>query len=243
MDSPYDDLAEFHDLFMQSPWEQLRPAVRAVVGSCAESDVVLEIGAGSGVGTSVIASECRAEIVALEPHRTMRAMLLGRVGADPELAARVTVLPAGAPDGLDGVPDQVHAAVIAHVLGHLDHAQRLKTWSVLAGRLVRGGAILVTTQEAPEAETDPGDVIETRRIGRHTYSAWHHAGPTDHGPCTFRSTYQVHDAGHLLRERTVQGSWAPIGLETVRHEAAASGLVTEETSPGLAVVTAARRRG
>lgn len=239
MNGAYDDLAEFHDLFMGPAWEQLRPAVRDLVGSCGPGDVVVEIGAGSGVGTSVIASECRAEILALEPHRTMRAMLLGRVGADPDLAVRVTVLP----EGLVGLPDQVHAAVLAHVLGHLDHAQRLATWAALAERLVPGGAILVTTQEAPDADTDPGEAIETRRIGRHTYTAWHHAGPTDTGPATFRSTYQVHHDGHLVQERTVQGCWAPLGLAVLREEVATASLTTEQIGPGIALVQAPRRRG
>lgn len=240
--SAYDALAEFHDLFMAPAWERLRPAVRHLVGSCTSSDVVVEIGAGSGVGTSVIAAECPAEIFALEPHPTMRAMLLGRVGADPDLAARVTVIPAGAPDGLGSLPEEVHAVVIAHVLGHMDRTERLATWAAVAERLVPPGAILVTTQEAPDADTDD-DAVESRRIGRHTYTARHHAGRTDDGPSSFRSTYQVHEGEQLVRERTVRGHWSPIGLAQVREEVALSGLVAKRFGPGLALVKASPRAG
>lgn len=236
----YDDLAEFHDVFMGPVWEQLRPRVRTVLGRCSEADVVVEIGAGSGMGTSVIAAECRAEIFAMEPNQVMRAMLLGRVGADADLAARVSVLPDGAPEGLAGLPDHVHAVVIAHVLGHLDAAQRSATWAALAQRLTPGAPILVTTQEPPTADT--GDAVQTRRIGRHTYTARHHGGPTDLDRATFCTTYQVHHDGHLLRERTVRGRWMPLGLDVLRDEAAVAGLVTHEMSPGLALLRAAPPR-
>lgn len=236
---PYDDLAEFHDLFMHEPWGRLRPAVRAVVGHCGPQSVVVEIGAGSGVGTRVIASECRAEIMALEPNPTMRAMLLSRVASDPDLSGRVTVLAGAAPVGLGELPARVEAAVVAHVLGHLTEQQRLSTWADLAARLSSGARVLVTVGGDQQSRaTDPGEVVETRRLGRHTYTARHQDSPTDDGCSTFKSLYQVHDGDRLLRERAVAGSWVGLDLAAVRREAGASGLVTTELGPGLAVVRA-----
>jgi hypothetical protein len=88
----YDDLAEFHDLFMKEPWEALRPAVREVVGGLGPDDVVVDLGAGTGMGTRVIAAETAANLVAVEPSRMMRTALMARVAGDQALAERVTVV-------------------------------------------------------------------------------------------------------------------------------------------------------
>lgn len=46
----YDNLAEFHDLFMEEPWKALRPAVREMVGGLRPEDVVVDLGADSTPG-------------------------------------------------------------------------------------------------------------------------------------------------------------------------------------------------
>lgn len=97
----YDDLAEFHDLFMKEPWEALRPAVREVVGGLGPDDVVVDLGAGTGMGTRVIAAESAASLVAVEPSRMMRTALMARVAGDQALAERVTVVAGGLPDALE----------------------------------------------------------------------------------------------------------------------------------------------
>ncbi|MFE6647391.1 hypothetical protein ACFVJS_12565 [Nocardioides sp. NPDC057772] len=76
----YDNLAEFHDLFMKEPWERLRQSVREVVGGLTADAVVLELGAGTGMGTQVIAAETAATVVSIEPSRMMRTALMTRVG-------------------------------------------------------------------------------------------------------------------------------------------------------------------
>lgn len=48
-------------------------------GDLGAAAVIADVGAGSGVGTQVVADETSARIVALEPNATMRAMLTSRV--------------------------------------------------------------------------------------------------------------------------------------------------------------------
>jgi len=45
--SSYDELGEFHDLFMTEPWNGLRPLVAAAFGGLGPDAVVVEVGAGS----------------------------------------------------------------------------------------------------------------------------------------------------------------------------------------------------
>src|SRR5215470_19212598 len=53
---------------------------------------ILEIGAGTGLITTLLAEWTPAEIFALEPSAGMRAVLLSRLAARPELLSRATVL-------------------------------------------------------------------------------------------------------------------------------------------------------
>jgi hypothetical protein len=120
----YERLAEFHDLFMTEPWERLRPRVRSALAHLGDTAVVVEIGAGSGIGTRTIPAETRARIVAVEPALVMRSILTARVADHPHLADRVTVVAGSAPADLGEVPATIDAFVCAHMLGHLDRETR-----------------------------------------------------------------------------------------------------------------------
>ncbi|HNR00857.1 MAG TPA: class I SAM-dependent methyltransferase, partial [Trueperaceae bacterium] len=88
--SGYDRLGEFHDLFVDEARLRLRPAFESAFGRLEPSAVVLDLGAGTGLGVRHLARATRARIVAVEPSVTMRAVLLARVADDPALASRVT---------------------------------------------------------------------------------------------------------------------------------------------------------
>jgi 16S rRNA A1518/A1519 N6-dimethyltransferase RsmA/KsgA/DIM1 with predicted DNA glycosylase/AP lyase activity len=53
---------------------------------------ILEVGAGTGLITTLLADCTPAEIFAAEPAAGMRAVLLSRLSSRPQLLARVTVL-------------------------------------------------------------------------------------------------------------------------------------------------------
>ncbi|XKK38859.1 class I SAM-dependent methyltransferase [Nocardiopsis sp. ARC36] len=102
---------------------------------------LVDVGAGSGLVTRQVAAaypDCR--VIAAEPAAGMRALLTGRVGDDPGLAQRVTVLPHAAERLLEpGVlPDRLCGVVICGVLGHLDPDLRRDLLRGLAERLAPG---------------------------------------------------------------------------------------------------------
>lgn len=142
--STYDELGEFHDLFMTEAWEELRPLVAATFGGLGRGAVVVEIGAGSGLGTRVLAEECDAQIVALEPNLLMRSVLTARVADGFELSQRVTVVAGSAPRALSLLPDRVDGVMCTHVLGHLDPLELRSLFAWAADTLSPGGRCLVT---------------------------------------------------------------------------------------------------
>lgn len=74
----YAAVGEFHDLFMDDAWDRLVPALARAFGALDAGGTVLDVGAGSGVGTRRLAAATRATIVAVEPSVTMRSVLLAR---------------------------------------------------------------------------------------------------------------------------------------------------------------------
>ena len=228
----YDDLAEFHDLFMKEPWDALRPAVREVVGGLGPDDVVVDLGAGTGMGTRVIAAESAANLVAVEPSRMMRTALVARVAGDQALAERVTVVAGGLPDALETCIGEQPVAgfVCAHTLGHLDEATRKATFDWLAANSTPEVAGLVTF--TPDVLTD-GPVVERRHVGRYLYEAHYLETPEMD---TFLSEYVVKDRDRVIRSERFTGPWQSLRADRLAAELAGAGLALTVAGPSWGLV-------
>lgn len=212
--SGYDRLGEFHDLFVDEARLRLRPAFESAFGRLEPSAIVLDLGAGTGLGVRHLARATRARIVAVEPSVTMRAVLLARVADDPALASRVTVVAGSVPGAFDELPDVVAGFVCAHMLGHVGPADRARTFALLAERLADGGVGVVTVNATAEPRNEVA--VEERRIGEHSYIA-KYLPPGPNGRPS--SEYEVRDAdGSLLRAERFAGQWTPITAEGLRAE-------------------------
>lgn len=131
----YESMAEFHDLFMAGAWARLRPVVVAAFAGLSAGDLVIDLGAGTGLGTLALAESTPARIWALEPATTMRAVLLHRLAASADLAARVSVLAGAVPAALQDVPVPVAGVLATHVVGHLSARERAQLFAWMAAHL------------------------------------------------------------------------------------------------------------
>lgn len=201
----YAGVAEFHDLFMVTPWERLRPSVRQAFGGLDATATLVEIGAGTGVGTRVLAAETRAQITAIEPSRAMRAALISWVANAPALARRVTALAGAAPEAVEDYSGVVSGFVCAHVLGHLSPTQRARTVAALSVKMSPDALGLITT---PPARTpDPQELEglrQERTIGRLNYRLDYM--PTTDGQ-SILSEYQVLEDGRRVRRERYASDW------------------------------------
>lgn len=242
-ESTYEGLGEFHDLFMTEPWERLRPHVRGLFAELPATAIVADLGAGSGMGTRVLAQASRARIVALEPSLVMRSVLTARVIDNPDLADRVTVLDGALPADLDSLPRHLDGFLCAHMLGHLEEPDRQRLWRGLGDRLTPGAVGLVTTQERHEDDLartgrragEP--LVETRALGGLEYRAVYRDAGTLGAADRFSTTYQVLGGGELLREATFAGSWVPVSFDDLVGDLAGSGLRARVLAPGVAAIT------
>ncbi|MGB4779205.1 SAM-dependent methyltransferase [Microbacterium sp.] len=227
--SGYDRMGEFHDLFMDEPHRRLRPALEAAFGDRGPDDIVLDLGAGSGLGVRQLAQATCARIVAVEPSLTMRAVMLARIADDADLTDRVSVIAGAVPEVFDQLPDRIAGFVCAHMLGHLTPAVRSQTLAALAERLAPDGVGVVTVNAPATTDSEPAataprpaePVTEERVIGAHRYVARHY--PSGPDGASF-SAYEVQDGnGRVLRAARFASDWTTITADTLRAELASSG--------------------
>lgn len=231
MTDHYAELGELHDLFMPDVWDPLVATLAATFDDLGLNATILDLGAGSGVGTVRLAHATRAQIVAVEPSLTMRSVLLARVADDRALSERVSVYAGAAPAILDQLDGPLDGFLCAHMLGHLSVKERRATFERLAALLRPGGVGLVTV--APQSAPETDVVTEERRIGRHRYVE--RLLPTDL-PGTSVAEYQVSEGEQLIRSISFTSSWAMPTPDELRDELRAAGLALGPADRGLAPV-------
>lgn len=243
--------AEFHELGMVRPWDALLPRLEQAVqqGLGGPPARVLEVGAGSGMGTLRLARLWpEAEVLAIEPDRAMRSMLMAHLTADASLRRRLTVLTLPIASGTvtqlsAQIGDPVDLIVMAHMAQILEPDELRALFRLCAAVLAPGG-MAVVTWSAPHSEdgVDQG--------GEHRHEEWvdvggHRVrGVYERSEQRFQVRYeQVDAAGQVLRATTrVAPARELAGAEALAQAAQASGLQASDLGwEGVTVLTRAAR--
>ncbi len=232
MDSDYDARAEYHEVHMPAAWDRLRDVVRETFGDVGPDGVVVDIGAGSGLGSAMLAEVSEAEIIALEPDNTMRSMLVARLDTAGVLE-RVTVLAQSLSEGLGGLPDRVDGVVAAHMLGHLTEVERTAFLEWIATSLAPGRSALLTVgTEVPPEGTEPA--VQERKVGRFVYRV------TSHSPVPGRieGVFEVLDEQQqVVRSLSEASSWDAVTAADIRAAFADHPVEVSEPQVGVVLVT------
>lgn len=214
----YSPSAEFYEMVATRHTASSGPPLARVLASVDVSHgPVLEIGAGTGRVTEVIAASMpQAEIIAAEPSATMRAVLTSRVARDPELRRRVTVTD-GSAQSLE-LPDRLSAVVIFGVAGHLTVSERVSLWRRLAARLPEGGPIIVELMGVSSPRSIPPVMSLREKIGRQTYEWWIGGEPTEGDGMRFTTTWKVLREGRTVREVSDSYDWHTFDVARLASE-------------------------
>ncbi|MES0837477.1 Gfo/Idh/MocA family oxidoreductase [Nocardiopsis tropica] len=220
--SDYNEAAEFFDLGAREHTARTGPAVVACLsGIDPRTGPLVDVGAGSGLVTRQVAAaypDCR--VIAAEPAAGMRALLTGRVGDDPGLAQRVTVLPHAAERLLEpGVlPDRLCGVVICGVLGHLDPDLRRDLLRGLAERLAPGAPIVVELTGMREPMRMDPTLLRHAELGEQRYEWWMSGEPDGPDRMRLDTEWRVLRGGEPVREVREQYRWYTLELEQLARE-------------------------
>jgi hypothetical protein len=190
------------------------------------------MGAGSGLATVLIAEAVPgARVVAVEPSRAMRGILVSRVLSRPDLRARITVLPTD----FAGTtwPDQLGGFVAIAMIGQLSADERTALWRTLADRLAPSAPAIVHVQPPARPKRVPRTLSATSRIGDFDYEAWAEAEPTGARSMRWTMTYRVLRDGELADKQRMSSSFNTVSSSDVTDEAAAMGLHATTGRAGL----------
>lgn len=230
----YSPSAEFYDMVaVRHTASSGPPLARVLAGIDTTHGPVLEIGAGTGRVTEVIAATLPdAEILAAEPSATMRAQLMARIAGNPDLRRRVTVTDGSAQDM--PLPDQISAAVLFGVAGHLSQAERTALWRRLAERLPQGGRIVVELMGVSAPRSIPPAMSLRETVGEQTYEWWIGGEPAGGDAMRFTTTWKVLHGGRTVREITDSYDWHTLDVAQISRE---SGLAAQRvTEAGGSVI-------
>lgn len=204
--------AEFYDLIAGRRTTAIEAVVEALDGV---DGPIVEVGAGTGLLTTAIARALPAvKIIAAEPDPVMRAVLTSKVVRDPDLRDRVSIVDGSAPDL--ALPDQIGAAVVCGVAGHLSVQDRRTLWRRLAERLTPAAPLVVEL-----LALDPVALDRTRlgqaRIGQDEVRWWLSTQPEADGT-TMTSTWEVLREGRVQRSVSAEHTWQTVTLPDVAAE-------------------------
>ncbi|MDG4778910.1 class I SAM-dependent methyltransferase [Micromonospora sp. WMMD961] len=239
MSDEYAISGEYLHLLSEPAWQALRTPVTEALRGAVGDAALLDVGAGSGLGTEVLtAAVPGADVVAVEPSPVLRAVLLSRMAARPDLRQRVTVVAADAL-GVD-LPARLGAVLAMNMIGHLDPDGRRTFLRRVAERLAPGAPLVINLQPPTEPVPIPYSTFSTVRVGRHTYEGGGSAEPSGPDTVTWRMRYRVRDAdGTPVREDHAAYRWYVTSARVLLAELTDAGL-TGEVGP-LDVVRAVRR--
>lgn len=214
--------AEYLHLLSRPMWSELRPRLAAALtGVDAAQGPVLELGAGTGLGTEVLLDALTGDVLAAEPSAALRAVLLARLTDRPD-GDRVTVFPGGAAQV--PLPDRIAAVVGMHMVGHLAPAERKRLWAAAAERLAPGGPVVLNVQPPAAAEEVAEWPWTGVALGGLVYEGTGSAEPTGPDAVRWRMRYRTRRGDTVLAEVTAGYDWWIVTAEGLAAELAGAGL-------------------
>lgn len=192
---------------------------------------ILDVGAGSGAAVAAVLERLPgARVLALEPSRAMRSLILSRIAARPAWWDRVTVRPEDFFSA--SLPERIGGAILTGVLGHFDPGERAAVLAELAARLPERGAALLDLQQPERPCRVAPYEFTVATVGELGYRGIAEAWPVGAELMRWRMTYLCLDGERVLTEDTTEYEYRHPAPAVVVAEAGQVGLRMTQLADG-----------
>jgi len=232
----YEITAEYYDLLQATRYVQRADALldrwlgRPRVG-------VLDVGAGTGLATELLAKRCDVTVHAVEPTRSMRTILLSRLAGRPELLEHVRVH-ARPIQGL-GLRRVADFGLCLNTMGTLDRGERADALAALADALTSDARLVL--QRPPDAPGRAHAALPAWHLGGDVYSGEVTCTECRPGAIEWRFTYRVTRDDVVIREEIETFAGFLVAADDFDAELGDAGFVVTDVDDHDVVV--ARRTG
>jgi SAM-dependent methyltransferase len=232
----YEVTAEFYDVLHASSYVRITEGLLdRWLGSPAVG--VIDVGAGTGLGTFLLAERSDVPVHAVEPAAPMRAVLLSRLAGKPELLSRVHLHTCPAQDlPLVGAAD---FALCCNTMGTLPAESRTEVLAALARALVPGGRLVV--ERPPTSPTPTVHQLPSWRLGDEVYGGSVSVDDNGDATLTWRFEYEVTNADVVVRSAHESFTGYVVAADEFEASVTEAGFDIEDIKGD--VVSAIRRAG
>lgn len=238
--SEYSESAEYLHLLSLPMWEVLGPRLARVLADVPTEGTLVELGAGSGLGTTTILDAVPGlPLLVAEPSAQLRAVLLARLHDHPE-GDRVTVHPVQAQEL--PLPAEIAAVVGVHMIGHLPPPDRHALFTALADRMLPGAPLVVNAQPPATAEPVPAWPPFGVTRGGLTYEGTGSAAPIGPDSVRWSMRYTTRTGSEVLHRAAAEYDWWVHTPARLAGELAAARLPGADIDDDLVVARRGRDR-
>jgi hypothetical protein len=129
--------------------------------------------------------------------------------------------------------EPVEAVVMINVMYALEPDYRRQLWPVLAGTLETAGLLVFTWRDGGPPAPHPLRELESRQVGRHTYTVLSEILDADGEACRARYLHRITEGGKVISEEEITGYAYRPPWNVLERELVTAGFTQAEGAEGL----------
>ncbi|WP_053078642.1 class I SAM-dependent methyltransferase [Methylobacterium tarhaniae] len=215
----YAQTAELYEILSEQHWSERRDSIlRTLADAAGMTGHVVDIGAGTGRGTALIADHIpHVSVMAIEPSASMRVGLMTRVFANRTMRDRVTVCDRRFQEA--ELPSRLSAAFAFGSIGFLGRQDRRAFWLRLQRCLDEEGFVFADLMRVGAPQVVDETRVASADVGEQRYEIWLSGRPGAQDTIVWTMRCEILRGSRIVRRFIIEREWHAFGLSQLADEA------------------------